>query len=59
MTPERQALLLIRGEIAELPEADRKSIELVADKLRELIAQHNDHGLAAFVLVGAELQAKD
>ncbi len=58
MTEERVQLLLIRGAIAELPEADRQGIELAASKLREVVGTHNDHGLMALALVGAELAAE-
>ena len=40
MTEDQQNLLIIRGHIAGLPAADRKGIELAAQKLREVIAQH-------------------
>ena len=47
MTEDQQNLLIIRGHIAGLPAADRKGIELAAQKLREVIAHHNDHGRLA------------
>lgn len=56
MTEEKAVLLMIKGTIADLPEADRKGVELAAAKLREIIALHNDHARMAFALVGAELQ---
>ena len=59
MTEEHQNLLIIRGHIAGLPAADRKGIALAAQKLREVIAHHNDHGRLALALVGAELAAED
>jgi phosphatidylserine decarboxylase len=59
MNEERIQLLLIRGAIAELPEADRKGIEQAATNLREVVATHNDHGKMALALVGAELAAED
>lgn len=58
MNQERVQLLLIRGAIAELPEADRKGIEIAAEKLREVVATHNDHGKMALALVGAEWAAE-
>ena len=58
MNQEQVALLLIKGAITDLPEADRKGVELAAVKLREVIALHNDHGVMAMALVGAELAAK-
>lgn len=59
MTEERQTLLIIKGVIAELPDADRKGVELAAAKLREVVLLHNDHGKMALALVGAELAAED
>ena len=59
MTEDQQNLLNIRGHIAGLPAADRKGIELAAQKLREVIAHHNDHGRLALALVGAELAAEE
>ena len=59
MTDEQITLLIIRGELASLPEADRKGVELAAQKLREVVATHNDHGCLALALVAAELAAKD
>ena len=58
MTEDLQNLLIIRGHIAGLPAADRKGIELAAQKLREVITHHHDHGRLALALVGAELAAE-
>lgn len=58
MSQEQQQLLLIRGAIASLTEADRRGVELAAAKLREVVALHNDHGLMALALVGAEYAAE-
>lgn len=59
MTEERQTLLIIKGAIAELPDADRQGVELAAAKLREVVLLHNDHGKMALALVGAEQAAED
>lgn len=59
MTTEKIQLLIIRGAIAELPEEDRKGIELAAAKLREVVQTHNDHGKLALALVGSEFAAED
>lgn len=59
MTEDQQNLLIIRGHMAGLPAVDRKGIELAAQKLREVIVHHNDHGRLALALVGAELAAED
>ena len=59
MNENQVTLLLIKGAMADLPEADRQGVELAAAKLREILALHNDHGLMAFALVGAELQLED
>jgi hypothetical protein len=58
MNTEKLQLLLIRGAIAELSEEDRKGIELAAEKLREVVKTHNDHGKMALALVGAEWAAE-
>lgn len=58
MNTEQLQLLIIRGAIAELPEEDRKGIELAAEKLREVVKTHNDHGKMALALVGAEWAAE-
>ena len=58
MTDEKVTLLVIKGVIADLPDADRQGVLLAAAKLREVVALHNDHGLMAMALVGAELDAE-
>lgn len=58
MNQAQQLLLMVRGAIASLPEADRQGVELAAAKLREVVAQHNDHGVMAMALVGAEMDAE-
>lgn len=58
MTEDQQTLLIIRGAIAGLADADRKGVELAAAKLREVVTLHNDHGLLALALVGAEKAAE-
>ena len=59
MTEAQQQLLLIRGAIYALPDADRHGVELAAAKLREVVALHNDHGKMALALVGSEMAAED
>lgn len=56
MTEDQATLLLIKGTISDLPEADRQGVALAAAKIREILALHNDHARMAFALVGAELQ---
>lgn len=58
MNEDQATLLMIKGAIADLPDSDRKGIELAAEKLREIVKLYNDHGVMAFALVGAEMQAK-
>lgn len=58
MNEEQHQLLLIRGAIYNLPDADCKGVELAAAKLREVVALHNDHGRLALALVGAEHAAE-
>ena len=59
MTEEQQQLLLVRGAIYALPDADRQGVELAAAKLREVVQLHNDHGKMALALVVSELAAED
>lgn len=58
MNEDQVQLLLIRGTVAGLPDVDRKGVELAALKLREVVMLHNDHGLLALALVGAEFAAE-
>lgn len=58
MNTEQLQLLIIRGVIAELPEEDRKGIELTAEKLRQVVQTHNDNGKMALALVAAEWAAE-
>ena len=58
MNEDQATLLMIKGTIADLPETDRKGVQLAAAQLRAVVKQHNDHGVMAFALVGAELQAE-
>ena len=58
MNTEQLQLTIILGVIAGLPEEDRKGIELAAEKLREVVRTHNDHGKMALALVGAEWAAE-
>ncbi|WP_423458024.1 hypothetical protein [Ottowia sp. VDI28] len=59
MNEAQQNLLLVRGAIYALPDADRKGVELAAVKLREVVALHNDLGKMAIVLVASELAAEE
>lgn len=55
MTNEKQQLINVRWMIGELDEEDKQGVDVAAQKIREVLALHNDHGLLAFALVGAEL----
>lgn len=59
MTEDQQDLFMLRGLIARMSEAGRKGIALAAQKLREVVAAHNDHGKLAAVLICAELMVED
>jgi len=48
------ALLMMKGVIAALPQADRDGVELAATKIRQIVALHNDHGQLALALVALE-----
>ena len=58
MTDDQVTLYAIQGAIRDLPEFDRQGVYLAAAKLREVLQAHNDYGLMAFALVGAELQVE-
>ena len=58
MNDDQVTLYAIQGVIRDLPEFQRQGVYLAAAKLREILKEHNDHGLLAFVLVGAELQVE-
>lgn len=55
---DKVTLLVIKGAISEMPEADRKIIETKADSIRKII-DNNNLGYLALALVGAELAAKE
>lgn len=57
MTPEQETLLIIKGAIAELTEAERRRVEVAEQHIRALIQQDKDAAVMAIALVGAELQA--
>lgn len=46
--------LVIKGTIAELPEADRAKVEECAEKLRQAIGEYGPFGLVALALVVVE-----
>lgn len=55
MSDEMLYLIQMRESIAVLDEGDRQGVDVAAQKIREVLALHNDHGLLAFALIGAEL----
>lgn len=57
MTPEQQTVLLIKGTISELPDADQAKVKEAAVALRAVL-KDNEHAALAFALVGAELVAE-
>ena len=57
MTDEEQTLLLIRGQIASLPEDDQIQVKCIASTLRNILGQ-DTRAPIAFALVGAELAAQ-
>lgn len=52
------ALLIIKGAISEFSEEERKTINTIADDLRNLIAS-SPLGSIALALIGAEMAAKE
>lgn len=59
MTTEQETLLLIRGQIASLPENEQKEVAYAAQAIRTVIRSNGVHGLLAMALVGAEYQNED
>jgi hypothetical protein len=58
MTSDEQTLLMIKGLVSEQPPEARVQIEAFADDLRKAITEPNGLKMLAFILVGAEFQAK-
>lgn len=62
-TEEQVQLLLMRGHVAGLTEAQQQQVKACAEKLRETIAAadkvEDGIGHIALALVGAELAAED
>jgi hypothetical protein len=56
MTDEEQTLLMIKGQIASLPEDAQSDIKYAAMSIRTIIRSNGVNGLLAMALVGAELQ---
>ncbi len=56
MTPEQETVLIIKGTIADMPEADRKKVMDAYDKLRVMLNESPLTGLA-IALIGAEIAA--
>jgi hypothetical protein len=57
MSQERLAYLYIKDTIDQLGEQDRDKINVIAQDIRERIADCKDHGTFAVALVAAELNA--
>ncbi|KTT21893.1 hypothetical protein [Pseudacidovorax intermedius] len=57
MTFEEQTLLIIKGSIADLPEAERQRVETAERHIRALIQQDKGAAVMAMALIGAELDA--
>jgi len=59
MNYDQQTLLLIKGAIADMPEADRLQVEDAARRLRETLSLYpTGHAQVALALVGAEATVK-
>lgn len=58
MTDAQKELLMLKGYIADLEPADRQGVHLAATKIREVLAQHNDHGRLALALIAAEMASE-
>lgn len=55
----RAALLMLKGVISDMPEADRAVIADCADQLRAIVEAQGDLGVVAFALVSAELGGQE
>ena len=49
-------LLIIKGAISELPQAEQDKVKVAAEELRAVLAKHPEVGVLAFALVGVQLQ---
>lgn len=58
MIEAEQNLLMMKGIIADLPEADRGEVTICAEKLRVTVREHEPHGSIALALVSLEFAAK-
>ena len=58
MNQEQTQLMILRGFVASMPEADQKGVKLAAQEMREVLLKHNDHGKLALVLLAAEFAAE-
>jgi predicted ATPase len=54
MSPEQEQLLIIKGQISEMPEADRVHIQECAALIRALVDASPGHGIMALAIVGLE-----
>jgi hypothetical protein len=56
MSNEARALVLVvKGMISEMPEADRAVVADCADHLKSIVRAHGEAGMIALALVSAEL----
>ena len=56
----RALLLVLKGAISELPQADQDKVKVIADELRQRYkADVDGHFVMAFSLVGAEMAADE
>lgn len=59
MTNDELTIVLFKGVIAELPVEQQETVQLCANKIRELLTQYPDgEATLAVGLIGAELQLK-
>lgn len=60
-TEKKQAqahLLMMKGAMSEMTEAERTKINEVAAAIRALVKDNGDEGLVAIAIVGLEIQAQ-
>jgi len=62
MDEAKMAVFMVKGMIAEAPEAERNAVNAAADKIRTVIqaviAEYGDHGRLAASLVAVEMAAE-
>jgi hypothetical protein len=59
MTTHEETLLLIRGTVASLPEADQAYVKEAKSRIESIRVEFGDAGTLAIALIGAEMAAAE